>query len=109
VIQAAIDACSAAGRGIVHFSPGTYQSGAIRLKDNTTLHLEAGTVLTPTHVAEDYPRPGRALVYSDARKTSPSLAAPPSTGRPAISGVRTLSPIPSSPRRLRLRVKPAWN
>ncbi|MGA2269187.1 MAG: glycosyl hydrolase family 28 protein [Bryobacteraceae bacterium] len=80
VIQAAIDACSAAGGGTVNVPPGTYQSGAIRLKDNTTLHLEAGAVLTPTHVAEDYPRPGRALVYSDGAKNIGI------TGRGAIDG-----------------------
>jgi hypothetical protein len=67
-------------RATVNLSPGTYQSGAIRLKDNTTLHLEAGAVLTPTHVAEDYPRPGRALVYSDGAKNIVI------TGRGAIDG-----------------------
>jgi hypothetical protein len=39
IIQNAIDACSYAGGGVVHFPAGTYLSGSISIKDNVTLHL----------------------------------------------------------------------
>ena len=35
-IQAAIDACTAAGGGTVYLPPGNYLSGTITLKDNVT-------------------------------------------------------------------------
>src|SRR6266542_1681369 len=41
-IQKAVDACSAAGGGIVYVPPGNYLSGTIVLKDGVTLRLEAG-------------------------------------------------------------------
>lgn len=44
-INRAIEACSEAGGGTVHFPPGTYESGSIRLKSNITLHLEVGATL----------------------------------------------------------------
>ncbi len=44
-IQNAIDKCSASGGGTVIVSDGTYLSGSIFLKDNVTLHVDAGAVL----------------------------------------------------------------
>src|SRR5262245_60999553 len=43
-IQAAIDDAAATGR-VVRFPPGQYLSGTLRLRDRTTLSLEAGAVL----------------------------------------------------------------
>lgn len=43
-IQQAMDAAAAAG-GTVHFPPGDYLSGTLRLRSRTTLHLEAGATL----------------------------------------------------------------
>src|SRR5262245_24880845 len=43
--QAAIDACTAAGGGVVRVPPGEYSVGTIQLKDNVTLHVEAGATL----------------------------------------------------------------
>jgi polygalacturonase len=43
-IQQAIDACAAAGGGLVYFPPGAYTSATVALKSNVTLHLEAGVV-----------------------------------------------------------------
>lgn len=43
-IQQAIDACAAAGGGLVYFPPGAYTSATVALKSNVTLHLEAGAV-----------------------------------------------------------------
>jgi hypothetical protein len=44
-IQAAIDACGAAGGGVVYFPPGAYTSGTLHLRSHVTLHLEAGATL----------------------------------------------------------------
>src|SRR5208282_5838637 len=41
-INRAIDACHAAGGGVVHLAPGTYLSGTVVLQSNVTLYLEAG-------------------------------------------------------------------
>jgi polygalacturonase len=44
-IARAIDACSAAGGGTVHFPAGRYLTGSIRLESNITLNLDAGATL----------------------------------------------------------------
>ncbi len=54
-IQAAIDACAAAGGGRVLFPGGkVYRSGALRLCSNLELHLEMGAVLKGSDDLEDY-------------------------------------------------------
>jgi hypothetical protein len=54
-IQAAIDACAAAGGGKVFVAPGKYLTGPIFLKSNLELELLPGaTLLGSTHFA-DYP------------------------------------------------------
>lgn len=53
--QSAIDACSAAGGGVVYASPGDYVLGRIFLKNNVTLELEAGAILRPSKDRSDYP------------------------------------------------------
>lgn len=45
VIQKAIDEAAAAGGGVVYFPAGTYLTGALRLKSNITLHIDAGAEL----------------------------------------------------------------
>jgi polygalacturonase len=54
-IQKAIDACAAKGGGTVVLGAGTYVSGPIVLKSNTTLQLNQGATLfgSPDHA--DYP------------------------------------------------------
>lgn len=47
-IQKAIDACTAAGGGMVIVPAGTYLSATIELKDNVNLHLEKGAVILGT-------------------------------------------------------------
>ena len=47
VLQAAIDAVSAAGAGRVSLAPGLHVCGGLRLKSGVNLHLEAGAVLRP--------------------------------------------------------------
>lgn len=44
-INKAIEACSTAGGGTVYFPAGTYLSGAVRLKNDITLFLDAGSTL----------------------------------------------------------------
>jgi polygalacturonase len=54
-IQAAVDACAAAGGGTVYFPPGRYLSGTIFLKSGVALDLEAGAVLLGSRNLADYP------------------------------------------------------
>ena len=58
-INAAIDACTRAGGGVVYCAPGTYLCGTVELKSNVTLYLEAGAViLGSTDVAQYTMKPG---------------------------------------------------
>src|SRR5512146_15582 len=54
-IQAAIDACTVMGGGIVFFPPGNYLTGTINLKDNVTLHVGPGAWLLGSTSLKDYP------------------------------------------------------
>lgn len=54
-IQEAIDLCHIEGGGIVLLSQGTYLSGTLILKENVTLHVEAGSKLIGSKNLEDYP------------------------------------------------------
>ena len=54
-IQAAIDAAARGGGGQVYLHNGTFLSGALHLKSNVTLCIEAGAVLLGSPRMEDYP------------------------------------------------------
>jgi polygalacturonase len=54
-IKDAIEACGRAGGGMVYFPPGSYLTGAIQLKSNLTLYVEAGATILGSPDAEDYP------------------------------------------------------
>jgi polygalacturonase len=54
-IQAAIDACAAAGGGVVTFDTGQYVSGSIFLKKNVTLQLDKGVTIVGSNKLADYP------------------------------------------------------
>lgn len=54
-LQAAIDACAAAGGGTVAFPPGRFLSGTLRLKSRVCLWLQSGAVLLGSTRLEDYP------------------------------------------------------
>lgn len=59
-IQAAVEACHAAGGGTVYAPPGKYKTGSIFLHSNITLHLSAGaTLLGSSDPAEFPPAEGR--------------------------------------------------
>jgi polygalacturonase len=53
-IRKAIEIASNAGGGTVYFPAGRWVSGAIQLKSNITLHLDAGAVLAFTQDFNDY-------------------------------------------------------
>lgn len=54
-IQAAIDACHARGGGTVLVPAGTYLTGALTMRSNITLHLDAGATLLGSEDPDDYP------------------------------------------------------
>ena len=54
-IQAAIDACAAAGGGTVVFLPGSYVTGAIFLKNNVQLQIDKDVELLGSENFADYP------------------------------------------------------
>jgi hypothetical protein len=54
-IQEAIDVCSKAGGGTVTFKPGRYLTGALFLKSNVHLRLDAGVTLLASQEDADYP------------------------------------------------------
>ena len=55
-IQKAIDACAAAGGGIVTFGTGIYRTGSIYLKSNVKFEIPKGTILKGSQDIADYPR-----------------------------------------------------
>lgn len=62
-IQAAIDACSKAGGGMVYFPPGDYTSGTLHLASNMRLHLEAGATLYSSKNPDSYDK--ESLLYGE--------------------------------------------
>jgi hypothetical protein len=79
--QAAIDACTAAGGGTVRVPPGEYSLGMIQLKDNVTLHLEAGATLFLIQDGARFPQGRRAMVFAD---NATNIAV---TGRGTLDGL----------------------
>jgi len=66
-IQAAIDACSAAGGGTVYVPAGDYFCGEIRLRSFLSLYLEAGATLWVSPNKEHYKQANRFL-YAENEK-----------------------------------------
>jgi polygalacturonase len=62
--QSAIDACTAAGGGTVNVPPGEYSVGMLQLKDNVTLHVEAGATLFLIQDTAQFPRGRRAMLFA---------------------------------------------
>ncbi|MHC1765282.1 MAG: glycoside hydrolase family 28 protein [Verrucomicrobiia bacterium] len=67
-VQAAIDACTAAGGGVVRLAPGRYVCGPIWLKDHVELRLEAGATMVLSTNRSDWPSGVRALVNARGAK-----------------------------------------
>jgi hypothetical protein len=61
-LQAAIDACHAAGGGTVYVPPGSYLAAGILLKSHVALYLETGAAVYASTRREDYPQGVRALI-----------------------------------------------
>lgn len=57
-IQAAIDACGAAGGGQVTFGPRRYLTGSLELRDGVTLKLDARAVILGSENVADYTNGG---------------------------------------------------
>ncbi len=68
-INAAIEAASSEGGGVILFPAGIYSSYSIRLKDNITLRLEKGAVIKAAKPTElmgfDDPEPNEWDMYQD--------------------------------------------
>jgi polygalacturonase len=62
-IQASIDACTAAGGGVVRLSGGVFLSGTIVLRNNVTLHIDAGATLLGSRNIDDYPSMPPKIVF----------------------------------------------
>jgi polygalacturonase len=54
-IQRVIDACAEQGGGTVYLPAGRYLMGSLFLRNNITLHLDAGAVILGSENPEDYP------------------------------------------------------
>lgn len=54
-IQAAIDACAAAGGGTVLIPPGRYVTGAVTMRSDVTLLIESGATLLGSGRTDDFP------------------------------------------------------
>jgi hypothetical protein len=79
-IQSAIEACTSAGGGIVYVPPGDYTTGAIHLKDNVNLYLEAGATLFLSQNPADFAGRARSMINSAGAK---NIAV---TGRGTLDG-----------------------
>ncbi len=62
-IQQAIDACAAAGGGVVYFPPGDYTTGTLHLRSNLRLYLEAGATVYASKEPAAFDK--RALFYGE--------------------------------------------
>jgi polygalacturonase len=93
-IQAAIDACHAAGGGQVDFPTGMYLSGSLHLKSSVRLHLGHGAILRASEDPADFD-PYETLGFKNAadRETSffhQSLIWAEDVERVAITGTGTI-------------------
>jgi polygalacturonase len=80
-IQDAIDAGANAGGGVVYVPPGDYTTGALQLKDNVNLHVEAGATLFLSQDRAEFPAGSRAMINATGAK---NIAV---TGRGTLDGL----------------------
>ena len=62
-IQKAVDACAAAGGGLVYFPPGAYTTGTIHLRSHVRLLVEAGATIYSSKDPASFDK--RALFYGE--------------------------------------------
>jgi polygalacturonase len=77
----AIEACTAAGGGVVNVPAGEYTAGTVQLRDNVTLHIEGGATLFLSQDRNDFGREGRAMIFAENAK---NIAV---TGRGTLDGL----------------------
>ena len=85
-IQDALDTCDKAGGEIVVLPKGTYLSGAIFMKSNTTLRIEKDAVLKGSDNLKDYPFIDYARFAGTVQKCSASLINAKDARNVAITG-----------------------
>jgi hypothetical protein len=68
-LQKALDACAAAGGGVVRVPTGTFLTGTIALRDKETLALDAGATLLGSMRVQDY-RPQHLIVADGAKNVA---------------------------------------
>jgi len=88
-IQAAIDACSAAGGGTVRVPKGRFLVGGLRLKDKVHLRFEAGAVLEGSANPADY---GSGTAWNDAILHGENLNGVCIEGPGVVNGVDCRNP-----------------
>lgn len=89
-IQAAVDACAAAGGGRVVVPAGVFLSGAIFMKSRVELHLEAGAVLRGVQDLEAFPLIRIQAQGFDIRHLTASLITAIGEKDVAVTGCGTL-------------------
>lgn len=72
-VQAAIDACTRSGGGVVVFPNGAYLSGTIELKDYVTLHLAPQATLLGSPTIRDYPEKATGVQDIDQKPRPTSI------------------------------------
>ncbi len=65
VFRKAVEACAAAGGGVVYVPPGEYTVGTIQLKSHVTLHVEAGATLFLSQTREDFDTSPRTMIWAE--------------------------------------------
>ena len=80
-VRNAIDACTSAGGGVVMVPPGDYTVGTVQLKDNVTLHLEAGATFYLSQDSKDFIQGSRTMIFAENAK---NIAV---TGRGTLDGL----------------------
>jgi len=89
-IQAAVDACHAAGGGTVHCPPGEYLTGTVQLKSNVELSVEAGATLAGSADPADYPELEYGTVFPASRVGPQHLVFAHKADNVAITGRGTI-------------------
>ncbi|MGC1240690.1 MAG: glycosyl hydrolase family 28 protein [Chryseosolibacter sp.] len=77
----AVEACHAAGGGVVYVPPGEYTVGTVQLLDHVTLHIESGATLFLSQDKNDFTTGGRAMIFAQHAK---NIAV---TGRGTLDGL----------------------
>lgn len=67
-LRNAVDTCTNSGGGVVLVPPGDYTVGTIQLKDNVTLHLEAGATLFLSQDPQDFIPNSRTMIFAENAK-----------------------------------------